>query len=93
MYYLYDLNQARQAHLTHGGVLLDFDVMFVVCTFEQAVDLRTDDFADPLDRAQYWAVMGECGYDETEPPVHRLKALLTATEQVLLVDGLSASGG
>ena len=85
MYYLYELAQARDAHQIHGGVLLDFVEMYVVCCFEDAVEIRSDELEDPHDFAQYWAVMGECGYDETDPLVRRLKAGLPGKEQEVFV--------
>jgi len=86
MYYLYELARARDAHHIHGGVLLDFVEMYVVCRFEDAVELRCDELENPQDLAHYWAVMAECGYDETEPPVQRLKARLLEKEREVLVE-------
>lgn len=80
MYYLYELQRARDAHQVHGGVLLDFVEMYVVCSFQDAVEIRGDELENPQDFAQYWAVMGECGYDETEPLVQQLKARLLNQE-------------
>ena len=86
MYYLYDLTRARDAHHIHGGVLLDYDEMYVVCRFEDAVELRCDDVESPQDLAHYWAVMGECGYDETDPTVQRLRTLLLEKESSFLAE-------
>lgn len=86
MYYLYELQAARNAHQVHGGVLLDFGEMLVVCRFEDAVEIRGDELEDPQDFAQYWAAMGECGYDETAPHVQQVKARLLDREQRLLVE-------
>ena len=87
MYYLYDLTRARDAHQHHGGVLLDYGEMFVVCRFEDAVELRGDDIQDVHDLAHYWAVMGECGYDETDPSVQRVKDCLLNKVSRILVEG------
>lgn len=84
MYYLYELQRARDAHQVHGGVLLDFVEMYVVCRFEDAVEIRGDEFEDPHDFAHYWAVMGQCGYDETEPLVQQVKARLLDKERHVL---------
>lgn len=84
MYYLYELARARDAHHIHGGVLLDYGEMYVVCRFEDAVELRCDDIENAQDLAHYWAVMGECGYDETDPTVQRLKACLLGKQSGIL---------
>lgn len=83
MYYCYDLGQAREAHGQHGGVLLEWDDMYIVCRFNDAVELRCDEAASPCDLATYWAAMAECEYDETEPLVRRVKARLAGTEAAL----------
>ncbi|MHB8900973.1 MAG: hypothetical protein ACYC6Y_19675 [Thermoguttaceae bacterium] len=84
MYCVYDLQRARDLHQTRGGVLLDYVEMYVVCGFDEAVELRGDELEDPRDWAQYWAMMGECGYDETETLVRQLRARLADREHDLL---------
>ena len=81
MYYLYEIARARAAHHVHGGVLLDYGEMYVVCSFEDAVELRCDEFEDPCDLAHYWAVMAECGYDESESPARKLRFCLLEKKQ------------
>lgn len=76
MHYCHDLAQAREAHRQHGGVLLDFEDMYIVCSFNDAVELRCEETASRRDLAAYWAVMAECDYDETEPLVGKVKAFL-----------------
>jgi hypothetical protein len=83
MYYLYELARARDAHHIYGGVLLDFQEVYVVCQFEDAVELRCDDIADPHDLATYWAAMAECGYDETAPMVQTLIARMQEQDTCL----------
>lgn len=89
MYYLYELARARDAHQIHGGVLLDYGEMYVVCSFEDAVELRCDEIENAQDLAHYWAVMGECGYDESDPTVQRLKARLLGTQSDIVVERAS----
>lgn len=84
MYYLYNLTAARSAHALHGGVLLDYGEMYVVCRFRDAVELRADEFPAPVDLAAYWAVMAESGYDESEPRVRRVRVALGRPEAILI---------
>ncbi|MDD4268429.1 MAG: hypothetical protein PHO07_05480 [Pirellulales bacterium] len=92
MYYCYGLAQAREAHQQHGGVLLDFDDLHIVCSFNDAVELRWEETTSPRDLAAYWAVMAECDYDETDPVVRRFKALLAGENATAPVSVSRSSG-
>ena len=73
MHYCYERNAAHRIHQEHGGVLLDLDDMYVVCPFHAAVELRAGALRTPLEQARYWAIMAECGFDETEPRAQHVR--------------------